>query len=580
MGKARLSIMTKSYTKSILHCLSAVSSVAVHGSDVSVSSLSYDSREILPGAAFFALPGIHTDGSVFIESAVAQGAAAVVHQNSLSVYREGVCYVQVPDVRAAMAAAAAAFFDEPSRELVTIGVTGTEGKTSTVDFIWQLLTLCGKKAGFSSTVSYSLGGAAIANPAHQTTPESITVQERLARMRDNGCEYAVVESSSHGLSPRTARLLHVYFDAGIFMNVTQEHLEFHGTFEQYRYDKAHLFRVLDTHDHCKKNGTIPAFGVVNRQDPSAEYFIQATQQPVFGFSVVKGAAGACTPGVLHGSTGELANSGLPAAAVSVSAAACDLSTNSLSPATTLLQNEAGGLCACNVREQDGALHFTVSGSMQGKAVSFEAVASVTGDFNVYNILAALITVHNLTGKPFDELVPLLRQLSPVKGRMCRVEEGQPFEVIIDYAHTPSSFQLIMPPISARVHAQGGKLIAVFGSGGERDTVKRPEQGRIAADYCDILILADEDPRGEDPVALLEMIAAGCPQKKRSEELFIIPNRPAAIRKAFSLAGAGDTVLLLGKGHENSIIGKDGAVPYDEYTEACRAIKELPLTPLR
>ncbi|MGP1490722.1 MAG: UDP-N-acetylmuramyl-tripeptide synthetase [Treponema sp.] len=579
MGKARLSIMTKSYTKSILHCLSAVPSVAVHGSDVSVSSLSYDSREILPGAAFFALPGIHTDGSVFIESAVAQGAAAVVHQNSLPVYREGVCYVQVPDVRAAMAAAAAAFFDEPSRELVTIGVTGTEGKTSTVDFIWQLLTLCGKKAGFSSTVSYSLGGAAIANPAHQTTPESVTVQERLARMRDNGCEYAVVESSSHGLSPRTARLLHVDFDAGVFMNVTQEHLEFHGTFEQYRYDKAHLFRALDTHDHGKKNGTIPAFGVVNRQDPSAEYFIRATQQPVFGFSVVKGAAGACTHGVLHGSTGEPANSGLPAAAVSVSAAACDLSTNSLSPAAAPLRNEAGGLCACNVREQDGALHFTVSGSMQGKAVSFEAVASVTGDFNVYNILAALITVHNLTGKPFDELVPLLWQLSPVKGRMCRVEEGQPFEVIIDYAHTPSSFQLIMPPISARVHAQGGKLIAVFGSGGERDTVKRPEQGRIAADYCDILILADEDPRGEDPVALLEMIAAGCPQKKRSEELFIIPNRPAAIRKAFSLAGAGDTVLLLGKGHENSIIGKDGAVPYDEYTEACRAIKELPLTPL-
>ena len=556
--------MTKSYTESILHCLSAVSLTAVHGSDVSVSSLAYDSREIVPGAAFFALPGIHTDGAAFIDAAVANGAVAVVHQYPLPVYRDGMCYVQVPDVRIAMSAAASVFFDNPSRELVTIGVTGTEGKTSTVDFIWQLLTLCGKKAGFSSTVSYSLGGTAVANPAHQTTPESITVQERLARMRDNGCEYAVVEASSHGLSPRTARLLHVCFDVGIFMNVTQEHLEFHGTFEQYRYDKANLFRSLDTHDHRKKCGIVPVFGVVNRQDPSAEYFAQATQQPVFGFSVEKDGAEACRL----------------SKAVVQNTAGCPSANMCPSAAAVPLHNEAGSLYACNVHEQNGMLCFTVSGSMHGQSVNFEAAASVTGDFNVYNILAALITVHNLTGTSFEMLVPLLRQLSPVKGRMCRVEEGQPFEVIIDYAHTPSSFQLIMPPISARVHAQGGKLIAVFGSGGERDTVKRPEQGRIAADYCDILILADEDPRGEDPVTLLEMIAAGCPQKKRSKELFIIPNRPAAIRKAFSLAGAGDTVLLLGKGHENSIIGKDGAVPYDEYTEACRALKELTSASLR
>ena len=193
---------------------------------------------------------------------------------------------------------------------------------------------------------------------------------------------------------------------------------------------------------------------------------------------------------------------------------------------------------------------------------------------MYNILAALIAVHNLTGLPLDELVPLLKRLVPVKGRMCRVEAGQDFEVIIDYAHTPSSFQLIMPPVRERIKAKGGRVIAVFGSGGERDTVKRPEQGRIAAEYCDIIILTDEDPRGEDPVELLEMIAAGCPDKKRGEELFIIPDRPTAIRKAFSLAQANDAVLLLGKGHENSIIGKDGAVPYNEYTEAQNALREM------
>ena len=523
------------YAKSIIQCLFSIEPIAVHGADVTVHSLSYDSREVQTGAAFFALPGVHTDGSKFIDAAIAKGAVAVIHEKTLPLYQEHICYVQVPDVRAAMAAAAAVFFDEPSKDLVTIGVTGTEGKTSTVDFIWQLLRLAGKKAGFSSTVSFSFGDDPVANPAHQTTPESVTVQERLARMRDNGCEYAVVEASSHGLSPRTARLLHVHFDAGVFMNVTQEHLEFHGTFEQYRYDKANLFRSLDTHDHKKKNGTVAAFGIVNLEDPSATYFAQATNQPVFGFSVQK-----------HTGAAE---------AVSFS-------------------NFAGGLSAANIHEGENGLTFTIHAAFNGVQKTYESAASVTGFFNVYNILAALIAVHNLTGLPFDMLVPLLNRFMPVRGRMCRVEAGQDFEVLIDYAHTPSSFQAIMPSVRDRVKAKGGRVIAVFGSGGERDTVKRPEQGRIAGEYCDTIILTDEDPRGEDPAELLEMIAVGCPNKKRDEELFIIPDRPTAVRKAFSLAQPNDAVLLLGKGHENSIIGRNGAVPYNEYTEAQNALREL------
>ena len=525
----------KQYAKSILHCLFSIEPIVVRGNDVTVHSLSYDSREVRAGAAFFALPGVHTDGSKFIDAAIAKGAAAVIHEKALPLYQAPICYVQVPDVRAAMAAAAAVFFDEPSKELVTIGVTGTEGKTSTVDFIWQLLRLAGKKAGFSSTVSFSLGNEPVANPAHQTTPESVTVQERLARMRDNGCEYAVVEASSHGLSPRTARLLHVHFDAGVCMNVTQEHLEFHGTFEQYRYDKAHLFRSLDTHAHQKKSGTVAAFGVVNLEDPSAAYFARATKQPVFGFSLQKYTDAAVSAPFL---------------------------------------NFAGGLYADNVQEGERGLTFTIHAACNGVQQVYNAVAPVTGFFNVYNILAALIVVHNLTGVPFDTLIPLLHRLVPVRGRMCRIEAGQAFEVLIDYAHTPSSFQVIMPSVRDRVKAKGGRVIAVFGSGGERDTVKRPEQGRIAGTYCDTIILSDEDPRGEDPVALLEMIAAGCPDKKRGEELLIIPDRPTAVRTAFSLAQPNDAVLLLGKGHENSIIGKNGAIPYDEYAEAQNALREL------
>ncbi len=548
--------MIKRYQKSILQCLSSIKVDTVHGSDTIVSSLSYDSREIQKGAAFFALPGVHTDGVKFVDAAIQKGAVAVIHEKPIPVYREHICYVQVADVRAAMAAAAAAFFDEPSKDLIVIGVTGTEGKTSTVDFVWQLLRLSGKPAGFSSTVSYSFGGAPIANPAHQTTPESITVQERLAQMRDNGCEYAVIESSSHGLSPRTARLLHVEFDAGIFMNVTQEHLEFHGTFEQYRFDKANLFRALDTATGKKTCGMPPSFGVVNIHDPSAPYFIRATQRPVFGFSVMRQAVPNSQPAGMPLADGR----NFPAARVPDTVRSC--------------ANYAGGLFADSVIEHGTGLTFTIHTDENGRNAVLEASAPVTGFFNVSNILAALLTVHTLTGQPFDTLVPLLRNLAPVKGRMCRVQAGQDFEIIIDYAHTPSSFQLILPPIRERIKARGGKVIAVFGSGGERDTVKRPQQGKIAAAYCDCIILADEDPRGEDPYELLEMIAAGCPEKKRDSELFIIPDRPTAIRKAFALARKNDAVLLLGKGHENSIIGKNGAIPYDEYTEAMRAVREI------
>jgi len=155
--------------------------------------------------------------------------------------------------------------------------------------------------------------------------------------------------------------------------------------------------------------------------------------------------------------------------------------------------------------------------------------------------------------------------------MTRVDRGQPFEVLVDYAHTPSSFETVFPPLRARAK---GRMICVFGSGGERDTEKRPRQGRIAADFFDVVILADEDPRGEDPTELLEEIAAGCPELKRGERLFVIPDRPTAIRKAFSLAGAGDLVALLGKGHENSIIYENGPIPYDEIGEAEKALDEL------
>ena len=484
--------------------------------DPEITTLVYDSRKAVPGSLFFALSGLHTDGAAYIAQAIANGARAVVLSGKPEPVHPDVVYLRVEDPRFAMSALAAEFYDHPSRDMAVIGVTGTEGKSTTVSLVFQLLRLCGKKAGFISTVDYCLGGEILANPEHQTTPEAVTIHEKLAQMRDNGVEYAVIESSSHGLSPRTNRLGDVAFDAGIMTNVTHEHLEFHGTHEQYKNDKANLFRALDRFDHGKNGRIIPSFGVVNEEDPASVYFRAATGKPVYGFST--------------------------------------------------WANTRKGASASAIETDARGSSFILSASGE----DFPARINLPGSFNVYNALAAAITVARILEIPVSQIVPLLPELIPVTGRMTPIDAGQPFEVLVDYAHTPSSFQTVFPPLRKRI---SGKIISVFGSGGERDTLKRAEQGRIAGDYSDIVILTDEDPRNEEPMAILEMIAAGCPGKKRGDELFLIPDRPAAIRKAVSLAKPGDLVLLLGKGHENSIIYRDRTDPYDEISEAKNALAE-------
>lgn len=570
-----------------------------------ISSLVYDSRAVKPGSLYFAWPGVHVHGNAYIAKAVAAGASAVVFQDDLpeDVLRDldalrassasdaGPCakrdvpLIKVKDSRFAMAPFAAAFYDNPSKKMAVIGVTGTEGKSTTVFLIWQFLRLCGKKAGFFSTVQYSLGGDAVNNPEHQTTPEATVVQEKLYQMAANGCEFAVVESSSHGLSKKLNRLGSVCFDVGIMMNVTSEHLEFHGTYEQYKSDKANLFRALDECDHVKtilgKEVKVPSFGIVKAADPAAGYFADCTKKPAYGFAIetdvvadVDRASGKLAgvfmaDGIKSDSEGELFNLRGNGAA--------------RSDVTFVLDN------CCNI----GDIRIDLPGT-----------------FNVYNATAAMLAVSGILGVPVASLKDAAAKLLPVKGRMTVVDCGQPFEVIVDYAHTPSSFMTIFPPLrerlereaaaraagagsvnAAQVDASGavasvaaacgagasakrGRLIALFGSGGERDTKKRPEQGRIASEYCDIVILADEDPRGEDPMALLEDIAAGCKNSRRNENLFLIPDRPTAIAKAFSLAAPGDIVLLLGKAHENSIIYKDYVMPYDEISEAEKQLNML------
>lgn len=486
---------------------------------VQIAGLAYDSRQVRPGYLFFALSGLHTDGHRFIDAAMDAGAIAVVHDQPLPRYRPGIAYVRVPDARLAMSPFADAFYGRPSRKLAVIGVTGTEGKSTTVWLIYRLLDLAGRKAGFISTVQFRTGAAVEANPEHQTTPEATTIHEKLASMVRSGFEYAVIESSSHGLSPRTGRLANVAFDVGLMTNVRHEHLEFHGTWEQYRDDKANLFRALDADVHHKtvagRAVDVPSFGVACADDASTPYFADVTERPVYTYSAT---------------------------------------------------NPRANLFALDIVADDRGADFIVSDG----ELRLPARIELPGAFNVENVLGALAVVSRIADIPLAHLVPLLPQLEPVIGRMTRIDQGQPFEVIVDYAHTPSSFEAILPSIRQRVT---GSLLCVFGSAGERDVQKRPAQGRIAAQYCDRVILTDEDPRGEDPMTLLQDIAAGCEGIERGKDLFLIPDRAQALRKAISLAKPGDAVLLLGKGHENTIIYASRTIPWNEIDEARKALNE-------
>jgi len=495
-----------------------------------INALEYDSRKIGKGSLFFALPGLHADGHKFIDDAIMRGAKAVIHQNDLAEYRDGIFYIKVSDSRFAMSPVADAFYGSPSRCMGIIGVTGTEGKSTTVYIIYQLLELLHKKTGFISTVQRGDGLAEKWTSEHQTTPEAVTIHRLLAEMRHNGAEFAVVESSSHGLSKKTNRLGDVDFDVGVMTNVTHEHLEFHGTFEQYRSDKAELFRALDLSTH-RKDGQggefyVPAFGVANADDPGAGFFTAATKKKTYTFST-RGAKADCS--------------------------------------ARRVESEAGGNS------------YEVFIASNGKTLTLRD--KLPGAFNAGNVLAGLLVVSNLLSLEIEDLAPLVPLLKPVRGRMTAVSRGQPFEVLVDYAHTPSSFEAILPPLRERLNSSGGRLICLFGSAGERDTQKRKTQGEIAARYSDIVILADEDPRGEEPMAILEEIAKGCFAAHgrinviRNETLFLIPNRPEAVRKAISLARRGDLVLLLGKGHENSIIYARETMPYDEISEAEAALEE-------
>ena len=494
------------------HLIADIPDAVKRGSkDPLITAIVFDSRSVEKGAVFFALKGVHFDGHQFIEKALDAGAIAVVHSEPLEQDRPDIAYVRVRDTRAALSPVSAAFWGRPSRDLKVIGVTGTDGKSTTVSLIRQLLEFTGVSAGSVSTVSFEIGGQSGSNIFRQSTPEAPQVHGLLKAMVDAGQTHAVIEATSHGLSPRNSRLADVDFDAAVFTNVTEEHLEFHGDLETYRKDKSRLFAMI------AESRNRDAFGVVNADDPHAELFIEAAgEKPVFTYS---------------------------------------------------MKYKDADLFATNLRPGATGTDFTIISPMG----EIDTRISLPGLYNVENVLAALCVVSELEDEDPIELAERLNELKGVKGRMEPIEGDMSFHVMVDYAHSPGSFRKILPFLKSLAE---GRLILVFGSGGERDIEKRPEQGSLAAEFADMVFLTDEDPRGEEPMAILEGIAQGAPDLIRGENLFLIPDRKEALKTAFMKARAGDLVAALGKGHESSIIYAEGPMDWDE-AEACReALRDL------
>lgn len=488
--------------------------------DIPIAGLAYDSRKVVPGGLFVAIRGQHADGHAFVERAVARGAAAVVvdarHWEGAT--PEGVTVVTALDSRVALAPLAAAFYGYPGGRLRTIGVTGTKGKSTTTDLVSQTLDGCGLSTGLISTVDFKVGARRWANSTRQSTPEALEVQALLAEMVAEGCEAAVVEATSHALSARWNRLGGCLFDVAVFLNLGHEHLDYHGSVEQYRSDKARLFELLGE----RAPGVAPRrpepWAIVNADDPSHGYFLAAAppgaQRLTFGVAAPADVRGA------------------------------------------------------GVRAGPGGATLTAR-TPWGEA---ELRLGLPGPFNISNALAAL-SVALCLGAPLERAAAALATARGPRGRMEPVLAGQPFDVVVDYAHNPDSFAQVLGllrPLTA------GRIIAVFGSAGERDVAKRAIQGEIAGRHCDLLILTDEDPRGEDREAIIAQIALGAERAglREGEGYLRIPDRAAAIDAAVAAARPGDLVLLLGKGHEGSIIYADHSLPWDEAAEARRALAAL------
>ncbi|MGO0122016.1 UDP-N-acetylmuramoyl-L-alanyl-D-glutamate--2,6-diaminopimelate ligase [Desulfothermobacter acidiphilus] len=465
--------------------------------------LAYDSRKVEQGYIFFAIRGWQRDGHDFIPEAVARGAVGVVAERPVEV-PPGVVLEVVPNTRRALALAAARFYGYPSQRLRVVGVTGTNGKTTTTHLLSALYQSRGQKVGLIGTLYLKLGDRIF--PGERTTPESLELQGWLARMVREGFEVAVLEVSSHGLA--LERVTGVAFDVAVFTNLTQDHLDFHSDLEDYFCAKTRLFTELLGGKPGKK------LAVINRDDPYGRRLLTRCR----GAEVL-------TYGWREGD-------------------AYVLDCQFYARGTRLLA------------------------SVGGKPV--EVHLSLPGRFNVYNALATLATALG-EGMSLDTAAAALAGVKTVPGRCEIIDEGQDFVVVVDYAHTPDG---LLNLLQMARELGPGRVILVFGCGGNRDALKRPIMGRIAGEYADLVVVTSDNPRHEDPWSIIEAIAQGLAAVAPASRYRLVLDREEAIKESFALARPGDIVVLAGKGHENYQLIGDKRFPFDDREVARRLLREM------
>jgi UDP-N-acetylmuramoyl-L-alanyl-D-glutamate--2,6-diaminopimelate ligase len=464
--------------------------------DVGITGIAYDSRKVVPGNLFACIPGQHTDGHLFIADAIARGAVAILAQSGRIAEDQefgDVTVVEVEDSRAALAAISNAFYGYPSRKLCLVGITGTNGKTTTSYLTEAILREAGFATGVIGTLGYHVGGNLL--PASHTTPEAPELQSLLQGMVSSGVTHAAMEVSSHALALRRADCCAFAF--AVFTNLTRDHLDFHADPRDYFEAKARLFYdpAFFPRDRLRIN-------VINADDPSGRALVERA----VGLTVTYGIEG------------------------------------------------RGDVMARGVSLSADGTSFRVATPQGVVPVNLKLV----GSFNVYNALAALAVALGV-GVELERAVAALESVPPIRGRFERVDAGQDYAVVIDYSHTPDGLEKALRDARRLV---AGRLLVVFGAGGDRDPGKRPLMGEIAARLADLVFVTSDNPRSEPPEGIIKQIMAGVPWGSR-RRCRVEPDRREAIRLGLDEARAGDLVLIAGKGHETYQIFADRTIHFDD-----------------
>jgi UDP-N-acetylmuramoyl-L-alanyl-D-glutamate--2,6-diaminopimelate ligase len=493
--------------------------------DTEIEGLAYDSRKAGPGDLFFCVRGQHSDGHDFASKAVQSGAAALVVERPLGL---GVPEFLVESARSAMAPIAARFYGDPTSELAVLGVTGTNGKTTTAYMARALLEAAGWQCGLLGTVKSVVGGRE--RPVERTTPEAIDLQADFRAMLDGGDRACAMEVSSHALE--LGRTEQIRFAAAIFTNISRDHLDFHATMEDYFQAKRRLF----------------------------------------------------LPGSKHGAEGTLQARPPQLSIVNVGDAYGRRLAAEIDGVRTFAVGEPADYSASELRCDFEGCRFT----LRTRGGEREVALPMPGRFNVANALGALAAVHELAKVDLDVLAAALERGVRVPGRFEPVDEGQDFAILVDYAHTPDSLENVLQAARELIGSggnRGARVICVFGAGGDRDRGKRPLMGEIAARLAHVVLVTSDNPRSEDPAEIIAEIMAGVEQAERygrTRAVRPIVDRAEAIAEAVAGASRGDVVVIAGKGHEQGQeFARGHKVPFDDVTvarEALRARRRAPVDP--